>query len=318
MRMKTEDDYSYDDGFKHYEQYERNESDDDYDAENATLINKLDSNNPLPDVRNAYAIISSEESHRVVVFGSHASTSHRSQSSVFVSNVVGKGNFQSFYEVLDLPNDKRRHTSATIYGINFSHIGSPTSAQIKNELGHSLGFSSSTSENDITATCEDNNINSEDLLTDSGLLACKPSIPLEHNIAITNETSVLRYLKASPGDGIHIVRNHIASFEAFVDADWTKCVVSVIRKEKQLDIDDKFEFPSFIRKDNAFNGMNGGDVTDHITKVLEITEWIKMDECGKDETTDTKYFSKITQWKCQDMWNNEITKTLLPGVKLER
>ncbi|GKE27853.1 hypothetical protein Tco_1443237, partial [Tanacetum coccineum] len=116
---------------------------------------------PLPDVRNAYAIISSEESHKVVVFGSHASTSHRSQSSVFVSNVVGKGNFQSFYEVLDLPNDKRRHTSATIYDINFSHIGSPTSAQIKNELGHSLGFSSSTSENDKIATCEDNNINSE-------------------------------------------------------------------------------------------------------------------------------------------------------------
>nr|GEW38364.1 hypothetical protein [Tanacetum cinerariifolium] len=36
----------------------------------------------------------------------------------------------------------------------------------------------------------------------------------------------IEILKASPGDGIHIVRNPIASFEAFVDADWTKCVVA--------------------------------------------------------------------------------------------
>ncbi|GJZ58096.1 hypothetical protein Tco_0613590 [Tanacetum coccineum] len=28
--------------------------------------------------------------------------------------------------------------------------------------------------------------------------------------------------------------------------------------------------------DNAFNGMDGGDVIDHIAKVLEITEWIKI------------------------------------------
>ncbi|GKC42588.1 hypothetical protein Tco_1060310, partial [Tanacetum coccineum] len=28
--------------------------------------------------------------------------------------------------------------------------------------------------------------------------------------------------------------------------------------------------------DNAFNGMDGGDVVDHITKVLEITKWIKI------------------------------------------
>ncbi|GJY55625.1 hypothetical protein Tco_0454740 [Tanacetum coccineum] len=31
-----------------------------------------------------------------------------------------------------------------------------------------------------------------------------------------------------------------------------------------------------ILQDNAFNGMDGRDVIDHIAKVLEITEWIKI------------------------------------------
>nr|GEU62915.1 ribonuclease H-like domain-containing protein [Tanacetum cinerariifolium] len=46
------------------------------------------SRDPLPDVRGAYAIISSEESHRVVS-SSNSRTSQRSQSSVFNSTVAG-------------------------------------------------------------------------------------------------------------------------------------------------------------------------------------------------------------------------------------
>ncbi|GJR02236.1 hypothetical protein Tco_0525220 [Tanacetum coccineum] len=38
-----------------------------------------------------------------------------------------------------------------------------------------------------------------------------------------------------------------------------------------------------ILHDNSFNGMDGSDVTDHITKVLEITEWIKIPNVDKDE-----------------------------------
>ncbi|GKA10518.1 hypothetical protein Tco_0689951 [Tanacetum coccineum] len=38
-----------------------------------------------------------------------------------------------------------------------------------------------------------------------------------------------------------------------------------------------------ILKDNTFNGMDGGDVIDHIAKVLEITEWIKMPNVEKNE-----------------------------------
>ncbi|GJU54183.1 putative reverse transcriptase domain-containing protein [Tanacetum coccineum] len=38
-----------------------------------------------------------------------------------------------------------------------------------------------------------------------------------------------------------------------------------------------------ILEDNAFNGMDGGDVTDHIAKVLKISEWIKMPDVDKNE-----------------------------------
>nr|GEU40278.1 ribonuclease H-like domain-containing protein [Tanacetum cinerariifolium] len=118
------------------------------------------------------------------------------------------------------------------------------------------------------------------LLSDFGLLACKPSaIPLEQNVSITSEPSstdpiidniteyqklseklmylthikpdiayfvyclsqfmykplkshlkialkVLRYLKCSPGKGIHISKNKNTSLEVFVDADWAKYVVA--------------------------------------------------------------------------------------------
>ncbi|GKB15596.1 ribonuclease H-like domain-containing protein [Tanacetum coccineum] len=47
----------------------------------------------LPDVRSAYAIISSEESHRIAT-GSVSGTSQRSQTSVFNVNASNRGNFQ--------------------------------------------------------------------------------------------------------------------------------------------------------------------------------------------------------------------------------
>ncbi|PWA87488.1 hypothetical protein CTI12_AA130010 [Artemisia annua] len=119
-----------------------------------------------------------------------------------------------------------------------------------------------------------------DLLSEFGLLACKPSaIPLEQSVYITSEPTdtdplldniteyqkligkliylthtrpdisyvvhclsqfmhsplkshlkialkVLRYLKGSPGMGVHITKNSENSLNAFVDADWAKCVVT--------------------------------------------------------------------------------------------
>ncbi|GJT26407.1 ribonuclease H-like domain-containing protein [Tanacetum coccineum] len=85
-----------------------------------------------------------------------------------------------------------------------------------------------------------------DLLSDFGLLACKPSAThLEQNFSITNESTdvdklmhkplrshvkialrVLRYLKGNPEKGIHIFKQPKTSLKAFVDADWAKCLVT--------------------------------------------------------------------------------------------
>ncbi|GJX74182.1 ribonuclease H-like domain-containing protein [Tanacetum coccineum] len=79
-----------------------------------------------------------------------------------------------------------------------------------------------------------------DLLSDFGLLACKPyAILLEQNLFLSNEptfndhvidnitdTRMLRYLKGSPGKGIHITKSANTSLVVFVDADWAKFVVT--------------------------------------------------------------------------------------------
>ncbi|GKC96439.1 hypothetical protein Tco_1161881, partial [Tanacetum coccineum] len=48
--------------------------------------------------------------------------------------------------------------------------------------------------------------------------------PLRSHLKIA--LKVLRYLKGNPGKGIHIVKQPKASLEAFVDADWAKCLIT--------------------------------------------------------------------------------------------
>ncbi|GJY49913.1 hypothetical protein Tco_0439869 [Tanacetum coccineum] len=59
-----------------------------------------------------------------------------------------------------------------------------------------------------------------------------------------------------------------------------------------------------ILHDNSFNGMDGSDVTDHIAKVLEITEWIKIPNVDKDELR-LHVFSKLLSGDVEKWWNNE-------------
>ncbi|GJW80904.1 hypothetical protein Tco_0144879 [Tanacetum coccineum] len=67
-----------------------------------------------------------------------------------------------------------------------------------------------------------------------------------------------------------------------------------------------------ILEDNAFSGMDGWDVTDHIAKVLEITEWIKMADVDKNELR--LYFDnyleidKNTKNGLWEFYVNECTK----------
>ncbi|GKB45848.1 hypothetical protein Tco_0896601 [Tanacetum coccineum] len=53
---------------------------------------------------------------------------------------------------------------------------------------------------------------------------------------------------------------------------------------------------------------NGSDVTDHIAKVLEITEWIKIPNVDKDELR-LHIFSKSLSGDAEKWWNNEGTAT---------
>ncbi|GJT02372.1 ribonuclease H-like domain-containing protein [Tanacetum coccineum] len=80
----------------------------------------------LPDVRSAYATISSEESHRVAV-GSIAGSSQRNQASVFVSNVPYSQNFQrnnqNFNAGPSRPNNVNNNRPSRGYGLVCENCG---------------------------------------------------------------------------------------------------------------------------------------------------------------------------------------------------
>ncbi|GJX52848.1 hypothetical protein Tco_0281217 [Tanacetum coccineum] len=56
--------------------------------------------------------------------------------------------------------------------------------------------------------------------------------------------------------------------------------------------------------------MNGGDVTDHIAKVLKIIEWIKMPNVEKNELR-LHVLSKSLSGDAETWWNNEINGTTI-------
>ncbi|GJR60364.1 hypothetical protein Tco_1502526 [Tanacetum coccineum] len=60
-----------------------------------------------------------------------------------------------------------------------------------------------------------------------------------------------------------------------------------------------------ILRDNAFNGMDGGDVIDHITRIIEITEWIKIPDINK-SLLRVHVFSKSLSNDAEKWWNDEI------------
>ncbi|GJT71768.1 hypothetical protein Tco_1031054 [Tanacetum coccineum] len=53
-----------------------------------------------------------------------------------------------------------------------------------------------------------------------------------------------------------------------------------------------------ILKNNAFNGMYGGDVIDHIAKVVKITEWIKIPDIDKNRVRIHNGNNKIINKEC--------------------
>ncbi|GJZ54228.1 hypothetical protein Tco_0609113 [Tanacetum coccineum] len=64
-----------------------------------------------------------------------------------------------------------------------------------------------------------------------------------------------------------------------------------------------------ILHDNSFNGMDESDITEHIGKILEITEWIKIPNVDKDELR-LHVFSKSLSGDAKKWWDSEGTAML--------
>ncbi|GJR35271.1 hypothetical protein Tco_1210955 [Tanacetum coccineum] len=65
-----------------------------------------------------------------------------------------------------------------------------------------------------------------------------------------------------------------------------------------------------ILRENAFNGMDIGDVIDHITRVVKITKWIKIPDINKNQLR-IYVFSKSLSNDAEKWWNDEIKGTTL-------
>ncbi|GKD13465.1 hypothetical protein Tco_1197872 [Tanacetum coccineum] len=63
-----------------------------------------------------------------------------------------------------------------------------------------------------------------------------------------------------------------------------------------------------ILQDNAFNGIDGADVVNHIAKVLEILEWIKIPHVDKDQLQ-LHVFPIPLSGHAREWWDNEIKDT---------
>ncbi|GJT27887.1 hypothetical protein Tco_0908162 [Tanacetum coccineum] len=72
---------------------------------------------------------------------------------------------------------------------------------------------------------------------------------------------------------------------------------SRMNTNSELKIGDEF---LKILQDNAFNGMDGGYITDHIAKVLENTSF-------RNHVFSNTRLLEITLWRCQDMVETTIT-----------
>ncbi|GJZ31210.1 hypothetical protein Tco_0576257 [Tanacetum coccineum] len=62
--------------------------------------------------------------------------------------------------------------------------------------------------------------------------------------------------------------------------------------------------------DNTFNRTDGGDVIDHINRILELTEWIKIPNVDKNELR-LHVFSKSLIGDANDWWSKEIEGTTI-------
>ncbi|GKB77212.1 hypothetical protein Tco_0944107 [Tanacetum coccineum] len=78
-----------------------------------------------------------------------------------------------------------------------------------------------------------------------------------------------------------------------------------LNKNTKFKIGDEFVK---ILHDNACNGIDRGDVIDHISKVLEILEWVKITDVDKDQLR-LYVFSISLSGRAREWWDNETKES---------
>nr|GEZ74475.1 hypothetical protein [Tanacetum cinerariifolium] len=75
-----------------------------------------------------------------------------------------------------------------------------------------------------------------------------------------------------------------------------------------------YEFVKILQ-DNAFNGIDGTDIVNHIAKVLEISEWIKILNADKDQLR-LHIFLILLSEHAREWWDNEVKGTVTTRKEL--
>ncbi|GJR72215.1 hypothetical protein Tco_0084580 [Tanacetum coccineum] len=91
-------------------------------------------------------------------------------------------------------------------------------------------------------------------------------------------------------------------------------VTHELNKKTMIEIRDEFVK---ILQDNAFNRIDGGDVIDHIAKVLEIFEWIKIPNVDKNQLR-LHVFPISLSGRAKVWWDNEIKGAVTTWKELSK
>ncbi|GKD48642.1 hypothetical protein Tco_1277618 [Tanacetum coccineum] len=92
-------------------------------------------------------------------------------------------------------------------------------------------------------------------------------------------------------------------------------IINMKRDDKNHTDAPMIKKPEFKIGDDTFNVMDGDDVIDHIAKILEISEWIKIPNVDKNELR-LHAFSNSLSGDAKKWWNDEIEGTIITWNEL--
>ncbi|GJS66679.1 hypothetical protein Tco_0681243 [Tanacetum coccineum] len=116
---------------------------------------------------------------------------------------------------------------------------------------------------------------------------------------VGNIDKILKILDWIEVDGMDPFQLRMNTFPLLLSGKARKCDYD------KMCVDDEEEVGN---NEGIMDDDNGSDVTDHLAKVLEITEWIKIPNVSKDELR-LHVFSKSLSRDVEKWWNSEGTVT---------